>query len=55
VNSATANDVNSPAADTRPSLSWDGTTLYFGSGRAGGEGDSDHYVTSREAPAGSTG
>ena len=39
--------VNSTAADTRPSLSWDGTTLYFGSGRAGGEGDSDHYVTTR--------
>ena len=40
--------VNSSAADTRPSLSWDGTTLYFGSTRAGGEGDSDHYVTTRE-------
>lgn len=39
--------VNSTAADTRPSLSWDGTTLYFGSTRAGGEGDSDHYVTTR--------
>ncbi len=39
--------VNSAAPDTRPSLSWDGTTLYFGSGRAGGEGDSDHYVTTR--------
>jgi Tol biopolymer transport system component len=34
--------VNSPAPDTRPSLYCDGTTLYFGSGRAGGEGDSDH-------------
>jgi len=41
-------DVNSPAGETRPSLSWDGTTLYFGSTRAGGEGDSDHYVTTRE-------
>jgi Tol biopolymer transport system component len=40
--------VNSPASDTRPSLSWDGTTLYFGSTRAGGDGDSDHYVTTRE-------
>jgi Tol biopolymer transport system component len=40
--------VNSPASETRPSLSWDGTTLYFGSTRAGGEGDSDHYVTTRE-------
>jgi len=41
-------DVNSPASETRPSLSWDGTTLYFGSTRPGGEGDSDHYVTTRE-------
>lgn len=40
-------NVNSPAAETRPSLSWDGTTLYFGSTRAGGEGMSDIYVTSR--------
>jgi hypothetical protein len=45
--------VNSAAPDTRPSLSWDGTTLYFGSGRAGGEGDSDHYVTTRAALGGS--
>jgi Tol biopolymer transport system component len=41
-------DVNSAAAETRPSLSWDGTTLYFGSTRSGGEGSSDHYVTTRE-------
>src|SRR5215208_747111 len=43
-------DVNSAASETRPSLSWDGTTLYFGSNRTGGgaEGDSDHYVTTRE-------
>jgi len=43
-------DVNSSAAETRPSLSWDGTTLYFGSTRTGGgaEGDSDHYVTTRQ-------
>ncbi len=40
-------DVNSPLSETRPSLSWDGTTLYFGSNRVGGEGDSDHYVTTR--------
>lgn len=45
--------VNSAAPDTRPSLSWGGTTLYFGSGRAGGEGDSDHYVTTRAALGGS--
>jgi hypothetical protein len=43
------------AADTRPSLSWDGGTLYFGSGRAGGEGDSDLYVTTRERVTGSNG
>lgn len=40
-------NVNGPAAETRPSLSWDGTRLYFGSTRAGGEGDADHYVTTR--------
>jgi len=47
--------VNSAAGDTRPSLSWDGTTLYFGSGRPGGDGDSDHYVTTRAALTGSDG
>lgn len=41
-------NVNSAAAETRPSLSWDGTTLFFGSTRAGGEGASDHYVTTRD-------
>lgn len=41
-------DVNSAAAETRPSLSWDATTLYFGSTRPGGEGSSDHYVTTRQ-------
>ncbi|HEX6103985.1 MAG TPA: hypothetical protein VFZ26_00290 [Gemmatimonadales bacterium] len=42
-------DVNSPAGETRPSLSWDGTTLYFGSNRAGSEGGSvDIYVATRE-------
>jgi hypothetical protein len=40
--------VNSTAAETRPSLSWDGLSLYFGSTRAGGEGSSDIYVTSRQ-------
>ncbi len=43
------------SSETRPSLSWDGTTLYFGSNRAGGEGDADHYVTTREKLAGSDG
>jgi hypothetical protein len=41
-------NVNSAAAETRPSLSWDGTTLYYGSTRPGGEGSTDHYVTTRE-------
>lgn len=42
-------EVNSPnGAETRPSLSWDGTTLYFGSTRPGGDGSVDHYVTTRE-------
>ena len=39
--------VNSAASETRPSLSWDGTTLYFGSNRPGGDGGADHYVTTR--------
>lgn len=39
--------VNSVANDLRPSLSWDGTTLYFGSTRGGGEGVMDLYVTTR--------
>jgi hypothetical protein len=40
-------NVNSAASETRPSLSWDGGTLYFGSTRPGGEGLSDIYVTTR--------
>lgn len=47
-------NVNSAAgAETRPSLSWDGTTLYFGSTRPGGEGSTDHYVTTRQRVNGS--
>ncbi|HEX5970643.1 MAG TPA: hypothetical protein VFY85_01885 [Gemmatimonadaceae bacterium] len=38
--------VNSPSAETRPSLSWDGTTLYFGSTRSTGE--ANIYVSSRD-------
>ena len=42
-------NVNSAnGAETRPSLAWDGTTLYFGSTRPGGEGMADHYMTTRE-------
>ncbi|GLC27778.1 hypothetical protein [Roseisolibacter agri] len=37
--------VNSAAAETRPSLSWDGATLYFGSTRSTGE--SNIYVSVR--------
>lgn len=39
-------NVNSPANEVRPSLSWDGTTLYFGSTRAG-EGSQDLYFSTR--------
>lgn len=46
-------DVNSTANDLRPSLSWDATTLYFGSTRAGGEGNQDLYVTTRPKLTGS--
>jgi Tol biopolymer transport system component len=38
-------EVNSLAGETRPSLAWDGTTLYFGSTRTGGQ--SDIYATTR--------
>lgn len=40
-------NVNSDANDLRASLSWDSTTLYFGSVRAGGEGSQDLYTTTR--------
>lgn len=40
-------NVNSGANDLRASLSWDSTTLYFGSVRAGGEGSQDLYTTTR--------
>jgi hypothetical protein len=39
--------VNSEHVEARPSLSWDGATLYFGSNRPGGEGSSDLYVSTR--------
>jgi hypothetical protein len=45
--------VNSTAADTRASLSWDGTTLVFGSTRSGGEGSTDVFVTTRARLKGS--
>ena len=40
-------NVNSGANELRATLSWDGTTLYFGSTRAGGEGSQDIYMTTR--------
>jgi hypothetical protein len=45
-------NVNSTAGESRASLSWDATTLYFGSTRGGGEGSSDLYVSSREKVTG---
>lgn len=41
-------NVNSTAGDTRPSISWDGTVLHFGSTRSGGEGSTDIYRTTRQ-------
>jgi len=40
-------NVNSVANETRPSLSWEGTTLLFGSNRPG-EGISDIYYATRD-------
>lgn len=39
--------VNTAAGESRPSLSWDGTTLYFGSTR-NSAASSDIYLTTRE-------
>lgn len=41
----------SPAAQGRPALSFDGTTLYFYSSRPGGFGSNDIYMTSRSRRA----
>jgi hypothetical protein len=43
--------VNSAAGETRPSMSWDGTTLYFGSTRS--TNDSNIFVSTRQAGSGS--
>ena len=40
--------INSPAGESRASLSWDGLQMVFGSTRPGGEGQADIYVTTRE-------
>jgi len=37
----------STSSESRPSFSWDGTTLMFGSNRSGGDGDTDIYVSKR--------
>jgi hypothetical protein len=39
--------VNSSSAETRPALSFDGLTLYFGSSRPLGRGSSDIYMSTR--------
>ncbi len=44
--------VNTPAADSGPALSCDGTTLYFYSTRPGGVGGEDLYVTTRTKVSG---
>jgi ribosomal protein L24E len=54
VNLGSAVNGMTTSSETRPSLSWDGTTLYFGSTRNPAEG-SDHYVTTREKLTGSAG
>lgn len=46
------NGINSSFGESRASLSWDGTTLVFGSTRPG-EGASDIYVSTREKVTGS--
>lgn len=43
--------INSPANETRPTLSWDGLTMYFDSTRPG-EGFGDNYVTTRDKLSG---
>jgi len=40
--------INSPAMEARATLSRDGLTMFFGSSRAGTQGGSDLYMTSRE-------
>ncbi len=41
-------NTNTGSAETRAYLSWDATTLYFGSTRAGGEGSTDIYIATRQ-------
>jgi Tol biopolymer transport system component len=39
--------INGPFNETRPSLSWDGRTLFFGSNRGDSKGFSDIYMSTR--------
>jgi Tol biopolymer transport system component len=39
--------INSPAGESRASLSWDGTTLHYGTTRPGVEGAADIYYATR--------
>jgi Tol biopolymer transport system component len=41
------NGINSPANETRASLSWDGRRLMFGTTRPGGEGSADIWTSTR--------
>jgi hypothetical protein len=41
--------VNTEFDEGNPALSWDGTTMYFGSNRSGGFGGQDVYVTTRRS------
>jgi hypothetical protein len=45
-------NVNSAANETRPYLSWGGTTLYFGTTRAGVEGLGDIFIAMRTKETG---
>lgn len=45
--------INSSAGESRASLSWDGTTMVFGSTRPGVEGSADVFVTTRSKVGGS--
>jgi hypothetical protein len=48
-------EVSSSTNDTRASLSWDGTIMLIGSGRAPNEGPADVFVTRRERVKGKSG
>jgi hypothetical protein len=47
-------NVNTTALEGAPALSWDGTELYFLSGRAGGFGGNDLYLSTRTKVTGPT-